>query len=178
MIVALRDKLPPAEITYMANAGLVLLWPLFQMLFERLGYLEQQQFRDTALAQRATHLLQFLVTGEEPPPASRLLLNQLLCGSQEPLLEARILPLTAEEKTTGEDLLRAVIARWEVLQNTRIAGLRATFLQRSGQLTVSPERVTLTVETKTLDLLLDRLPWSISLIKLPWMALPLYVTWR
>jgi hypothetical protein len=56
--------------------------------------------------------------------------------------------------------------------------LRETFLQRPGKLEWHSDKVTLTVETKTVDILLDQRPWSIALIKLPWMALPLYVTWR
>ncbi|GAB3878912.1 hypothetical protein GCM10028824_41450 [Hymenobacter segetis] len=168
----------PAEAAALANAGLVLLWPFLPTLFERLGYLAQQQFQDAARAARAVHLLQFLATGEEPPPASRLLLNQLLCGVEPGGSLAGEPALTDAEKATGEDLLRAVLSRWEVLKNTSIAGLRETFLQRAGKLTWFPDRVTLTVETKTLDILLDQRPWSIALIKLPWMTRPLYVNWR
>lgn len=180
---SLRPKPQPAEAgptdtAYVANAGLVLLWPFFTMLFDRLGYLELRQFKTPELAERATHLLQFLVTGEESFPEYQLVLNRLLCGVAPGRPLARTLPLTAEEKATGEDLLRAVLARWEVLKNTSIGGLRETFLQRGGRLDYHAERVALTVETKTLDILLDQRPWSISTIKLPWMALPLYVTWR
>ncbi len=167
---------PPAS--YLPNAGVVLLWPLLQVLFDRLGYLEQRQFRDAAGAERAVHLLHFLATGEENPAEPLLTLAKLLCGVEPGHPVVRELPLTAAEKTTGEELLRVVLGRWEALKNTSIAGLRETFLQREGKLAWLPDRATLTVETKTLDILLDRLPWSIALIKLPWMALPLYVTWR
>ena len=40
------------------------------------------------------------------------------------------------------------------------------------------DRITLTVEPRAFDMLLDQRPWSISIVKLPWMPLPLYVTWR
>lgn len=168
----------PAATAYVANAGLVLLWPFLAMLFDRLGYLEQRQFKSPELAERATHLLQFLVTGEENFPEYELVLNKLLCGVETARPLARTLLLTPEERSTGEGLLGAVLQRWEVLKNTSVAGLRETFLQRAGRLDYHVERVVLTVETKTLDILLDQRPWSISTIKLPWMPLPLYVTWR
>jgi hypothetical protein len=168
----------PAVTAYVANAGLVLLWPFMTMLFERLGYLEQRQFKSPELAERATHLLQFLATGEENFPEYELVLNKLLCGVEAARPLTRRVPLTPEERSTGEGLLGAVLQRWEVLKNTSVAGLRETFLQRAGRLDYHAERVALTVETKTLDILLDQRPWSISTIKLPWMPLPLYVTWR
>ena len=168
----------PAATVYVANAGLVLLWPFLNMLFDRLGYLEQRRFKSPALAERATHLLQFLAAGEENFPEYELVLNKLLCGIETAQPVARAVQLTPEERGLGEDLLRAVLQRWEVLKNTSVAGLRETFLRRGGRLDYHTERVVLTVETKTLDILLDQRPWAISTIRLPWMPLPLYVTWR
>ena len=168
----------PTTTAYVANAGLVLLWPFLNMLFDRLGYLEQRRFKSPALAERAAHLLQFLATGEENFPEYELVLNKLLCGVETAQPVARAVQLTPEERSLGEDLLRAVLQRWEVLKNTSVAGLRETFLRRAGRLDYHTERVALTVETKTLDILLDQRPWAISTIRLPWMPLPLYVTWR
>ena len=172
------EDVPPPEGSYVINAGLVLLWPFFTLLFDRLGYLEERRFRNTASADRAVQLLHFLGTGEERAPEHLLLLNKLLCGIAPGQPVARELVLTDEEKDTGTGLLRAVLSRWEVLQNTSIAGLRETFLQRAGKLAWRDDRVLLVVETKTVDILLDQCPWSIALVKLPWMALPLYITWR
>lgn len=165
--------------TYLVNAGLVLVWPFLTALFERLGYVAERQFLGIGQATRAAYLLQFLATGEDQPPEHLLALNKVLCGVGRTLPLRRELPLTPDEKATGESLLQAVIARWgTVLKNTSLAGLRETFLQRPGKLVWADDRITLTVETKTLDILLDRRPWPIALIKLPWMPLPLYVTWR
>lgn len=169
----------PMETVYLANAGLVLLWPFLTTLFDRLGYLEGQQFRDDASRQRAALLLQFLASGASEVPEYQLPLNKLLCGMLQSQPLPRELALTTAETELGESLLKAVIARWDALKNTSIAGLRETFLLRPGKLEWLPDdRIVLTVETKTLDILLDRRPWSISIIKLPWMAAPLYVTWR
>lgn len=169
----------PLESVYVANAGLVLLWPFLNMLFNRLGYLSGPQFHDAEAAARAAVLLQFLATGDEQAPEFALPLNKLLCGIRQPRPLPREQPLTDEEKSTGESLLRAAIARWEILKTTTISGLRETFLMRQGKLEwLAEDRITLTVEPRPFDMLLDQRPWSISIIKLPWMPLPLYVTWR
>ena len=124
-------------------------------------------------------LLQFLASGTPAVPEYQLPLNKLLCGIPQGRPLPRELSLSAAETELGESLLQAVIARWEILKSTSIAGLRETFLLRAGKLEWLPDdRIVLTVEPKTLDILLDQRPWSISIIKLPWMAAPLYVTWR
>ncbi len=172
------EETQPLETVYIANAGLVLLWPFMSMLFDRLGYLENQQFRSEAAQQQAALLLEFLVSGADDVPEYSLPLNKLLCGIRQPQPLPRELYLTDAEKELGENLLQAVIARWEALKNTSVAGLRETFLLRQGKLDWLDDRNTLTVEPKAFDMLLDQRPWSVSIIKLPWMTLPLYVNWR
>jgi len=168
----------PLETVYIQNAGLVLLWPFLTLLFERLGYLKNQEFQSEATRQRAALLLQFMAAGTTEVPEYELPLNKLLCGAPQPQPLPYELHLTTAEKELAESLLKAVIARWEILKTTSITGLRETFLLRPGKLEWLPERITLTVETKTLDILMDSRPWSISIIKLPWMPDPLYVNWR
>ncbi|UOQ52085.1 contractile injection system tape measure protein [Hymenobacter cellulosivorans] len=171
-------EVPALATAYITNAGLVLLWPFLTMLFDRLGYLENRQFKSIEEAYRAVHLLQFLATGAEDFPEYMLVLNKLLCGVQQTQPVVRELALTDEEKETGHGLLGAVISRWEILKKTSVAGLRETFLARNGRLDWQDDKVLLTVETKAFDMLLDQRPWSIAVIRLPWMQLPLYVTWR
>ncbi|PJJ60786.1 contractile injection system tape measure protein [Hymenobacter chitinivorans] len=171
-------EVPALATAYITNAGLVLLWPFLTMLFDRLGYLENRQFKSATEAYRAVHLLQFLATGAEGFPEYVLVLNKLLCGVQQTSPVVRELALTAEEKETGLGLLQAVISRWEILKKTSVAGLQETFLNRNGRLDWQDDKILLTVETKAFDMLLDQRPWSIAVIRLPWMLLPLYVTWR
>ncbi|TGE14004.1 contractile injection system tape measure protein [Hymenobacter elongatus] len=172
------EEARPLETVYVANAGLVLLWPFLTMLFDRMGYLENQQFRDETAQHQAALLLQFLVAGTTEAPEYALPLNKLLCGIRQPRPLPSELHLTDAERELTESLLKAVIARWEILKNTSVAGLRETFLRRPGKLEWLEERIVLTVEPKTLDILLDQRPWAISIIKLPWMDAPLYVNWR
>ena len=126
------------EAVYLANAGSVLLWPFLTTLFDRLGYLEDQQFRDDASRQQAALLLQFLASGASEVPEYQLPLNKLLCGVLQSQPLPRELALTAAETELGESLLKAVVARWDALKNTSIAGLRETFLRGAGKLEWRP----------------------------------------
>ena len=86
--------------------------------------------------------------------------------------------ITKEEKKEANNLLQAVIEHWGALGGTSPDGLREGFLTRQGKLEKEQTGWRLYVEQKTLDILLDRLPWNLSLIKLPWMKELLKVEWR
>ena len=168
--------------TYVANAGLVLLNPFLPRFFEYLGVLHtddagKQRISDLHSASRAVHLLQYLVNERLDTPEPELAFNKLLCGLSvtDPVMPT-ISPKDAELELCGQ-LLKAVTANWPSLANTSVSGLREAFLQREGRLLYIDEQWRLTVQRKTLDVLLDQIPWSFSVIYHPWMAQPLYVTW-
>jgi hypothetical protein len=75
-------------------------------------------------------------------------------------------------------MLEGMIGHWKIIGNTSVAGLRSAFLQRQGYLTLTREAWHLQVEGRSYDMLLDRLPWSISVIKHPWMTRVVHVNWR
>jgi hypothetical protein len=58
-----------------------------------------------------------------------------------------------------------------------MAGLRETFLQREGKLQRTHDGWKLRVQRKTLDVLVDQIPWSISVVFHAWMPQPIHVTW-
>ncbi len=102
-------------------------------------------------------------------------LNKLLVGL---LLEDYLSPiaeLTNEEKELSISLLNGLMANWDKVKNSSIEGIRETFLQREGMLSIKKDKYVLKIEKKGVDILLSSLPWSISLIKLPWMQKPMYV---
>ena len=70
-----------------------------------------------------------------------------------------------------------VTVDWTIIGDTSVAGLRETFLQREGKLTYGETRWQLLVQRKTLDILLDQVPWSIAIVYHPWMAGALHVSW-
>jgi hypothetical protein len=172
-----KDRLPKINESYIDNAGVVLLWPYLEKLFRHLYYVNKDKFMNIRTKKRAIHMLHFLVWNKEDSPEYRLFLNKILCGYEISRPIERKVRFTKEEKRSATKLLEAVVKNWPALKNTSVAGLRETFLQRNGILTLKDNIWTLRVEQKTFDILMDRLPWSVSMVKLPWMDKPLYVEW-
>ncbi|WP_163869105.1 contractile injection system tape measure protein [Myxococcus eversor] len=166
---------------YIDNAGLVLASPFLPHLFRELGLSRVDDTGKTHLdpepATRAVHLLQYLVDGRTSAPEPLLVLNKILCGLSVPTPVPSGIDLTEREQSLCDRLLKALIANWTIIANTSVAGLRETFLQREGRLEQLDDRWKLQVQRKTLDVLVDQVPWSISILTHPWMPQPLYVSW-
>jgi len=151
-------------------------------LFEGLDLMDRDAsgrpcFRDPAAASRAVHLLQYLVDGSTATPEPLLVLNKILCGiliatPVEPHIEA-----TAREIELCDRLLKSMIANWKIIENTSVAGLRETFLRREGRLQRSTEGWRLTIPRKTVDVLIDYIPWSVAVVYHRWMLDPVLVSW-
>lgn len=172
----------PEHAIYIGNAGLVLIGPYLPALFERLGVLGTTEDGKTRIVgledgSRAVHLLQYLVDGRLDAPEHELALNKLLCGlpTAQPV-EPRIEPAKADLELC-DGLLTAIIANWTMIKGTSVAGLRETFLQREGRLVHIEGRWDLTVQRRTLDVLVDRIPWSFSIVYHRWMAEPIHIAW-
>ncbi|MEA3066484.1 MAG: hypothetical protein QOJ27_2945, partial [Sphingomonadales bacterium] len=177
---------PPApdsgEPIYVGNAGLILVNPFLPRLFERLGLFSQdgdgvQRIAGIEPASRAVHLLQYLIDERCDRPEPDLALNKLLCGIPIAAAVARRIEPTAEELAICDGLIRAMIGNWPAMKGTSPAGLRETFLQREGRLRRGEERWTLDVERKTVDVLVDQIPWSWAIVYHRWMPEALHVTW-
>ncbi|MFV3126184.1 contractile injection system tape measure protein [Niveispirillum sp. KHB5.9] len=164
------------------NAGLVLAGPFLPMLFERAQVLappadgKPRQLHQDHVS-RAVHLLQYLVDARWDRPEPALVLNKLLCGLHPADPVAAAVSPDPADIVLGEGLLSAMLAQWTILQGSDIAALRETFLQRPGKLEWRPEGVVLTVQRKTLDVLVDRIPWGFSILYHPWMKEPVHVRW-
>lgn len=165
---------------YIANAGLVLLSPFLPYLFQRLDLLDGEsnpQVSDPDKRSRAVHLLQYLVTGQLDTPESELTLNRLLAGIP---LSAAIAPgieASAADLEMCDGLLAATIGNWPAIQGTSREGLRETFLQREGRLRPLDEQWQLTVQRKTVDVLMDQIPWGFATVFHRWMPGAVHVTW-
>ncbi len=162
---------------YIDNGGSILLHSFLNSFFQTIGLVQKKCFINSAAAERAVLLIQYLVEATTEPPEHSLPLNKVLCGIDilEPV-EAT-LDITEQEQSECEALLTAVIQNWSILKNTSIEGLRQAFLQRKGILRIRDGNWLLQVEPETYDVLLEQLPWSINIIKLPWMNNVLYVQW-
>lgn len=173
---ALLPPAPEAEI-FIANAGLVLLWPYLPRLFDNLGLLAGDTFASTEAAGKAVHVLQYAVTSASASPEHLLPLNKILCGIPWNMPVEMDGRLTEGNKAEIESLLESVIQNWGALKNTSPDGFRNTFLVRNGKLMPEDNSWHLLVKRTGFDVLLDKLPWSIGLVKLPWMPGPIHVQW-
>ncbi len=170
------------EPVYISNAGLVLTAPFLPFLFQNLDLLTQDDkgkmsFRDAEAITRGVHLLQYLVDGSTATPEPLLVLNKILCGVPVPTPIEQTYTPTEKELEMCDTLLKSIIANWKIISNTSVAGLQETFLRREGKLERAADRWTLHIQRKTVDILVDQLPWGISVVFHRWMEQPVYVTW-
>ena len=172
-----NTEMIPCDNIYIKNAGLVLFYPFLVTLLERVGLLENKQFKNEYTGNRAILLLQYLATGMEDFDEFDLVLNKIICGI--PVSEAVSLSfnVTQGEKDITYELYEVFIQRWPQMKNTSIEGIRSSFIQRTGVLRISEEGWVLRVEQKAYDILLQTLPWAFGFIKTPMMEKILLVEW-
>ncbi len=159
------------------DAGLVLAGPFLPVLFGNRALINDRAFVDGAAQMKAVHLASCLAAGEDERREPDMIMAKLLCGW--PLAEpvARRSLLDDGDREEAENLLAAMIGHWEALGKASASALRETFLTRLGLLSETPEAWRLTVERRGPDVLLGRLPWSVSPVRLPWMVRPILVEW-
>jgi Contractile injection system tape measure protein len=159
---------------YISNAGLVLAAQYLPGFFERTGLRQDDQFVHPALAVSA---LQWMVNGSEEPAEFELVLPKILCGMLPNAHLPQVKEIPAFIKQEAIEMLESLIRHWSILQNTSVAALQASFLQRNGKLSRVKDHWLLQVEQKPYDMLLEHLPWTIGVIKLPFMREMLFVEW-
>jgi hypothetical protein len=170
------------EPIYVPNAGLVLAGAFIPHLFQSLGLLDEdeegrQRMKDAEAVSRGVHLLQYLVDGRTDTEEPLLVLNKLLCGVPIETPVERSIDPTDAERQMCDRLLAAILAAWPAMDHTSVEGLRETFLRREGRLDRSDSGWRLTVQRKTVDVLMDQVPWSLSVVFHRWMPEPVHVTW-
>ncbi|MHA4806462.1 contractile injection system tape measure protein [Flavitalea flava] len=173
-LFTLQDK---KEKYFIKEAGIVLLAPYFKLFFTELGLWQNDQWTDKDASYRAVHLLKYLSTGSQNLPELSMVLEKILCSFSPDEPVPRDVLLTTKEITEAEGLLSDVIGHWKALKNTSVSGLREGFLKRDGLLTRQDRGWLLQVEKKTLDVLLEKIPWSYGLVRLPWNEYLVTVEW-
>ena len=175
---AFREWGRGSEPVFVENAGMVLSGPYLSMLFTKLDLIDKREFKSRYAAEKAVHVLEYMVTGEQSAPEYRLVLNKLLCGMEPDRAIHQLCLLEKSETDLIRELLLSMIAHWKALGKTSVEGFRQSFLIREGRLEVTENAWTLVVAPKPFDMLLDRIPWTFSPIRLPWMDRVLHVRWR
>lgn len=160
-----------------ADAGLVLVHPFLQALFEARGLATGGRFASEAEQIRAIYLVACLAAGDAARSEPELVLPKLLCGwpLEEPVPRASA--LAPGDREESEALLRDIIGHWTALGRASPEALRETFLTRRGRLADAPNAWRLEIEQRGTDVLLGQLPWALSPLRLPWMARPIFVDW-
>lgn len=168
----------PSNPHYITNAGLILLHPFIVNLFKHLEYTKDKKFIDEYHQHQAALVLQYLCNGETKNPEYNLVLNKIICGIPTSTSIENTLIINKEIKSQCQLLLESSIKHWPVIKTTSPQGLQNTFLNREGKLHQKEnDDWKLFIENKTVDILVSKIPWSISMIKLPWMKSILWVDW-
>jgi hypothetical protein len=175
--------LPMAEVeqpdakSVVKHAGIILLGAFLNAFFTNLNLLNGAEWKSKETQYRAVHLLKFLSTGEQRNPEFNLTLEKILCGlNTDESLPVDIV-LTDAEMSEAQGLLESVIEHWSILKNTSVNGLRESFLKRDGLIMKKEMDWLLQVERKTLDVLIDSIPWGYSTLHFPWMEQKILVEW-
>ena len=171
-------KAPEETFIEINNAGIVLLWPYLTMFFKETGLLSEKEFVDLACQQKAVHLLHYLVFKGKEAEEHEWALNKILCGMDISDFVPVEFEVTEAEKKECNNLLISAINNWKALKSTTPEGLRQAFLQRTGVLEDDRDGPKIKIETKGVDILLNRLPYPISIIKLPWIKGLIHVEWQ
>lgn len=174
-----EELLPEGEeqpLSFISNAGLILLAPFLPQLFNMLKLTENGAFKDRDAKIRAIFLMQYAVFKTTEFPEYELQLNKLLTGCKTGVPLPHSVELTEHEIKTTEGMLQGIVQHWNKVKT--IDGLREGFLQREGKLDDAGEIIELMVETKAFDMLLDAVPWNFRTTKFSWMEKTIQVKWR
>lgn len=150
------------------KAGVILIAAFLPVFFDRLGIWHEGKWVAEQAANNAVLLLHYLATGKEAPFEYELSLEKIICGLPLNSPVNSRLPLLTSEKKEADVLLQSVIEHWFALKDTSVSGLRQAFLQRDGLLSRKNGDWLLEVENKSMDVLMEQLPWGYATVRLPW----------
>ena len=172
------DNHKTKESLYIENAGLILLHPFLPAYFKDLKLInDKNQFISANAQLRASVLLYYLQCGSEKYNEWEMPFNKILCGLQCVDLIPKGIKLKKKEKEESKLLLETVVKYWEALKGSSTEALQNTFFLRKGKITPKDNSWLIQVERTGVDILLDRLPWSIGTVKLPWLKEIIHTEW-
>ncbi len=160
---------------YAQNAGLILLHPFLKDFFLNCNIIDEKMHFINA--ELGAHLLHYLATKQENQYESELVFEKFLCKIPSKKSIRREIIISEELKGKSEEMLQASLRYWEPMKNASPDLLRSEFLQRLGKISFKENSPRIVIERKTHDILLDKLPWTLSMCKLPWMKKILFTDW-
>lgn len=159
------------------HAGLILLHPFLKNLFSAVEYLNSDGTIKTEKIDHALHLLFYLATAKTKPYEYELVFEKALCGIPVNRPVNRDIKLSKNEKQEADELLKAALSHWASLKSSSIDALRVEFLMREGKIEFQEDKIKLNIQRRAVDLLLEKLPWSIAICRFKWLKKPIYITW-
>jgi hypothetical protein len=160
---------------YVQNAGLIILHPFLKQMLKNCSLIGDN---NTIINKElAVHILHYATTKKENDYEHLMLFEKFLCGIEIEQSIQREVRIEDKHKQQVEEMLLSVLEHWSALKTASPAILRNEFLQREGKLDWSESNPKLTIERKTQDLLLEKIPWNINIIKIPWIEKLIYTQW-
>lgn len=168
----------PDKVVYIQNAGLIILHPFFEPLFKELKLIgKQHEFISEESRQKAAVVLNYLYCGSEEYNEWEMALNKVICNIPFDHVLPQGIILTEAEKEECSTLLNTVVKYWDALKNTSAGAMQETFFGREGKLSEGERSWLLQIEHKTIDILVQKIPWGIGVVKFTWSDKPIYVEW-
>ncbi|MBS1611293.1 MAG: hypothetical protein JST49_00570 [Bacteroidetes bacterium] len=163
-----------ADELFTDNLGLILIAPFLPTLFARLGLLKDNSLSNVSKAVYAVQKL----SGLEESYEQDMIMAKVLCGMH---LNNGVEKSKTSKKIENEvtNLLKSAIQNWPAVGNSSIQTIQQTFLQRSGKMYFqSDARISLVIEKRTEDILLNYVPWTFKTVQLPWMNSLIITEWE
>ena len=176
--MSIENTFITSQIT-ISNSGIVLVGPYLKTLFNHLGLLDENEFKNLESQKKAILLLNYIVSGEkEVKIEDELALFKILCNLN-PLEEIQIdSKIEENEALLVDSMLASILKQWNTLSTSSVEDFRENFLIRTGDLTEDSKAYILLVDNKPFDVLLNSLPWEYKSMKLPWMSKIVLVSWN
>lgn len=161
------------------RAGIVLAVPFLSSFFSALGLLKDKKYVDETARHRAVYLLYYLATGSEDiPDEHHLVFEKICCGIDVTDCLLPFQGFSVQEKEESNTLLLSILEAWKALKNSSPNAIREAFLNREGYLKKQVDGTWhIHIERQTIDILIDRIPWTISIMRTPSTNEMLYVEW-
>lgn len=160
---------------YVQNAGLIILHPFLKEMLKSCHLIDDNNI--LLNKELAAHILHYAATKKENDYEHLMLFEKFLCGIPLQQSIQRAIKIEDKHKQQVEEMLDSAVYHWSALKNTSTDILRSEFLQREGKLDWSETNPKLSIERKTQDLLLEKIPWNISIVKIPWIQKLIYTQW-
>lgn len=161
---------------FVENAGILLMHPFLAPLLKNLGYIKNAKQLTEPL--KAAQIVHFMATGQLECFEHEMQFAKFLCGLSSGEVMDKSMILTDEEKKEVEKVQLSALSYWKSIKSSSIPLLQNEFLKRPGKLFIDGDVKRIVVEKKTVDILMNDLPWSIGLVQLPWLKDLIHVEWN